>query len=97
MGDVDSYNDILKDYVNISNERIIKLNNYRNDMTNYEIEVHSLKSDSKYLGINSLADIAYQHELKSKENNINYISTNFDSLISEYKKALNIIKTYLNL
>ena len=37
-------------------------------MENYAIEVHSLKSDCKYLGFMTLADIAYQHELKSKEN-----------------------------
>ena len=37
-------------------------------MSDYAIEVHSLKSDCKYLGFMKLADISYQHELKSKEN-----------------------------
>ena len=65
-----------------------------NDMENYAIDVHSLKSDCKYLGFMKLADIAYQHELKSKENDSAFVNSNFDLLEAEYKKVLEIAKTY---
>ena len=46
-------------------------------MTNYAIEVHSLKSDSKYFGFTKLAELSYNHELKSKDNDIEYATDNF--------------------
>ena len=65
-------------------------------MSNYAIEVHSLKSDAKYLGFMTLADIAYQHELKSKENNSEFVSAHFEELEVEFKKTLEIAKNYVN-
>ena len=65
------------------------------DLQNYAIYVHSMKSDAKYFGFTKLADIAYDQELKSKENNMFYISEHFDELEQETLKALSITKTYL--
>jgi hypothetical protein len=42
----------------------------------------------------SLADIAYQHELKSKEGDSNFVNENFAKLEEEYKKVLEIARTY---
>ena len=52
LGDIDMYNDTLKDFLEISEERLPKLEEYKNneDMENYAIEVHAMKGDSKYLG-----------------------------------------------
>ena len=36
----------------------------------YKILVHSIKSDAKYLGFKDLAEKSYEHEMKSKENDI---------------------------
>lgn len=36
-------------------------------MANYAIEVHALKSDSKYFGFTRLAELALDQEMKSKE------------------------------
>ena len=66
-------------------------------MTNYAILVHALKSDSKYLGFTALADISYKHELKSKESDINYINDNFDELMNELKRIIELIKKYLKI
>ena len=63
-------------------------------MPDYAIEVHSLKSDCKYLGFMTLADIAYQHELKSKENESSFVNEHFDELAKEYNKVLEIAKNY---
>ena len=98
LGDVSTYNEILKEYVNGINEKITNLTNFKNnnDMENYAILVHSLKSESRYLGFDKLADICLQHELKSKENNTIYVQNNFDILLTELNNILEIVKQYLN-
>ena len=65
-------------------------------MTKYAIEVHSLKSDSKYFGFTKLAELSYNHELKSKDNDIEYVNNNFSELELEYKRILNIVGNYLS-
>ena len=64
------------------------------DMANYAIDVHSLKSDCKYLGFMTLADISYQHELKSKENDVDFVLEHFAELEEEYHKVYEIAKNY---
>ena len=66
----------------------------QNDMENYAIDVHSLKSDCKYLGFYDLADVAYEHELKSKENDSQFVNDNFERLTNEYEKVLNTVNEY---
>ena len=97
LGDMDMYNDTIKDFYNelpSKWNRIIEFKN-NNDMPNYAIDVHSLKSDCKYLGFMNLADVAYQHELKSKENDSTYVNENFNKLEEEYKNVLIITTNYL--
>ena len=64
-------------------------------MNNYAIQAHSLKSDARYLGFNKLAELAYNHELKGKEKNINYIYDNYDMLIDEANRIVNITRQYM--
>ena len=96
LGDIEMYNMTITDFLSEVEEKWQNIINYKNtnDMENYAIEVHSLKSDSKYLGFMSLADIAYQHELKSKENDSSFVNEHFSELETEYNKALNIAKKY---
>ena len=98
LGDIKTYNEILKEYVNGVNEKITNLTNFKNnnDMENYAILVHSLKSESRYLGFDKLADICLQHELKSKENDATYVNNNFNILLTELNNILEIVKQYLN-
>ena len=97
LGSEEMYNDILKDFILTIQERVMKLNDFFNksDMKNYAIEVHSLKSDSKYLGFNKLADLSFEHEMKSKVNDIIFIRNNYNELILELNKNVDIIKKYL--
>ena len=98
LGDINTYNDLLKEFMGTIKDKINNLNNYKNqnDLANYAILVHSLKSDSRYLGFNKLADIALQQELKSKDNDVTYIHNNFNLLLNEVKEVVNIINKYLN-
>ena len=96
LGDIDMYNMIISDFVKDMRSKWDRIVEYKNsnNMSDYAIEVHSLKSDCKYLGFMKLADIAYQHELKGKENDSNFVNDNFDSLETEYKRVLEIAITY---
>lgn len=98
LGDMEMYDETLNDFLEVSMERMPRLENAKNsgDMTNYAIDVHSLKSDSKYLGFTKLADMALNHQLKSEENDINYINSHYAELIMETNKIINLVKEYLH-
>ena len=74
----------------------MKLDYLKHDMANYSIKVHALKSDSKYFGFTKLAEIAYEHEMKSKANDIEYVNVNFDSLEREFLRVTLVVEKYLN-
>ena len=97
LGDIDMYNETMKTYKEDSLNRMKKLEIFvrEKDMENYAIEVHALKSDSRYLGFNTLADMAFEHEKKSKENDYNYIKDHFNELKDEYDKCKEIIQNYM--
>lgn len=97
FGDMEMYNESIKDFLTDASSKLDKLRDFKakGDMADYAIEVHALKSDARYFGFMKLGDIAYNHELKSKENNMFYISEHFDELEQETIKAINITKVYL--
>ena len=98
FGDVNTYNDTIGEYlvgIHTKINQLIKLMEQK-DMPNYAIIVHSMKSDSKYFGFMDLANMAYEHELKSKEGDYTYISTHINNLISETNKAIIMIQEYMN-
>lgn len=98
LGDMEMYDETLEEFLSEIDERIKDLTNYMEnaDMPNYAILVHSLKSDSKYLGFSKLAEMSLEHELKSKENNNLFVKNNFDNLMKELNKIIQISKEYLN-
>ncbi len=97
LGDMDMYNEIMHDFLNMIDKKISLLQKYKsnNDMVNYAIEVHSLKSDVRYLGFISLGDEAYDLELKSKANDVTGVNEKHDNFIIEVYKAISICNIYL--
>ncbi len=97
LGDIDMYNETLKDFLNETESRIPKMEEYlkTGDTANYAILAHAMKSDSKYLGFKTLASISLDHELKGKENDIDYIRNNYNDLKNEVNKIVEIVKNYL--
>ena len=86
LGDMNTYDETLNN-----------LNKYKsvNDMANYAIDVHSLKSDVRYLGFMALGDMAYELELLSKSNDLIGVSSKHDALINEVKKVVSACKSYM--
>lgn len=96
LGDMEMYNMTINDFVKEVDSKWQRINDYKNanDMKSYAIDVHSLKSDCKYLGFMKLADVSYEHELKSKENDSDFVNNNFSRLEDEYNKMIVIAKDY---
>ena len=97
LGDLTTYKEMLKDWFKDSQSKFNDLKKYRTngDLTNYAISVHALKSDSAYFGFTKLAEIAYEHEMKSKEGNQEYININFIRLEDEFNHIIKVIDNYL--
>ena len=97
LGSMEMYDEILNDFLN--GGTIDKLMKYKEemDMPNYSIIVHNLKGECMYLGIEKLAQIAFEHQIKSETNDINYINTNFEILRAELRRVNTVAKTYLGI
>ena len=99
FGDMDMYNETVSDFLNSVSKKLADIKKYKeaSDMPNYAILVHSLKSDSKYLGFTKLAELAYNHEMKSKANDITYVYNNYDELMREAHRIVNVVKEYMGM
>jgi CheY-like chemotaxis protein/HPt (histidine-containing phosphotransfer) domain-containing protein len=97
FGDMEMYDATLGDFLEAVDTKISNLARFKEtaDMANFAIEVHSLKSDARYLGFVTLADLAYQLELKSKANDLMFVYDNYKPLIDEAKRVINLSKQYL--
>ena len=98
FGNIETYNETIGEFLHGMDDKINKLNNYKNagDMNQYAIYAHSLKSDAKYFGFTALADIAYEHEMKSKSNDYYFVSNNFEKLKEEVEKNKLIVEQYMS-
>ncbi len=96
LGDIDMYNTTIKDFMNDAPEKFKRIKNYKkaNDMENYVIEVHSLKSDCEYLGFMTLAKFSLEHEEAGKKEDSKYVEDNFLKLENEFHKVMDIINIY---
>lgn len=97
FGDMETYDETLEEFLSGVGEKLSNIEKYKeaSDMANYAILVHSLKSDSKYLGFTTLAELSYNHEMASKANNVEYVYANYDSLIKEANRIVKLAASYL--
>ena len=62
------------------------------DWVNYTVEVHALKSASRQIGANELADMAMELERAGHENDIDYINDNTRSALDKYVSYIPVFK-----
>lgn len=96
--DLASYNENLLEFKNSLKEKLNNLAYYKNakDCTNYAILAHSMKSEAKYLGFTKEAEVFLTHELKGKENDIDFIEKNFSNLEQTVNNMINLLNKYFN-
>lgn len=97
FGDMPTYDETLEEFLNCVDDKLADIKKYKeaSDMTNYAILVHSLKSDSKYLGFTRLAELSYQHEIQSKADNSNFVFEHYDELIEEAYRIIQLTSKYI--
>ena len=97
FGDVETYNETLRGFNKSIDGKLKQLDAYYKDgdMPNYAIFVHSIKSDCKYFGFMKLANIAFEHEMASKENDTKFVKEHYQELLDESNKVKTIVNEYL--
>ncbi len=97
-GDMDSYNDSLKEFKDTLNSKLDSLEGFKNasDWQNYAILAHSMKSEAKYLGFMNDAEIFLAHELNGKEGNAEFINNNFNTLKETIHKIVTLLNNYFS-
>jgi CheY-like chemotaxis protein/HPt (histidine-containing phosphotransfer) domain-containing protein len=85
-GEEDFYLELLSDYVNCTSDKCAELTSYldNNDIKNYEILVHSIKSASKTIGADDLSAQAKALEDASKNNDIGFIKEHHDPFVKDF-------------
>ena len=93
LGGVKLFDSVIKEYYRTIEKKHNKINDLfdNEDWKNYTIEVHALKSSSRQIGCNDLADAAMALEKAGNDNDISYIKEHnkdaMDKLIA-LKEAL---------
>lgn len=97
-GDMNSYNESLKEFKDSLNSKLTDLENFKNtnDFPNYAILAHSMKSEAKYLGFMNEAEIFLAHELNGKEENKEFIDNNFNTVKETVRKIVTLLNSYFN-
>lgn len=91
-----SYNDLLDILtMNVRNysKTLDSLNTYfeNEDIKNYTISIHGLKSSMKMIGVNDLSEMARLLEMAAKASDMNYIRENHKACMDEYSRIIHLI------
>lgn len=96
MIDFETYDEMLNDFYDSIPEEITKIENFKNenDMANYAILVHSMKSNARSFGFMKLGDISYAHEMASKAGDTSYVNEHYNEFLQAVKEVQSIITKY---
>lgn len=95
---LDKFVELLEMTVNIGNKKaelIERLARF-DDMHNYMIETHSLKSTCALIGAMELSEKARKHEEAAREKNLEYIKAECGPFIAEFRQLLEFIRGALS-
>jgi signal transduction histidine kinase/DNA-binding NarL/FixJ family response regulator/HPt (histidine-containing phosphotransfer) domain-containing protein len=67
----------------------------KEDISNYKIEVHGLKSAAANVGAFDISEMAKRHEDAAKEMDVEYIRSHYAELLAEYQALLSEIESVL--
>lgn len=95
----DVYREVLTLCFKDAKGSIAKLDEFfeTEDIKNFVIQVHALKSTAFSLGADQIGELAKALEMAGKQNDFEFIKSNYDSFKVEYAKYIDIIGEALNL
>lgn len=96
-GSKEIYQKIINTYYNTISSKIeaIKDAKAKNDINEYVILVHALKSSSRQIGASELGENAYHLELSGKAGNVAEIERLTDKLLQEYEAVGNMLEEFV--
>ena len=96
-GDLDAYLDILSLYAKKGTEKLLYIRElaHKNDIPNYIIEVHALKSTSLSIGAASLSEFAKKLEVAGKAGDYQMIANENEKLLALYEQVIETVTGYL--
>lgn len=98
-GDAAFYEELLAQFVKSAERKVTDIeSSFKNeDIKNYQIMVHALKSSSKMIGADELSEMAKALEDAAKEQNTGYIKDNHRELMEKYHEMVQFISDALDL
>lgn len=92
-GDKQFYVELLTQFAKDAERKGEEINNFfkQEDLENYGIRVHALKSTSKMVGADSLSENARLAEAAAKNQDMNYIREHHEDLLAEYRQVVQCI------
>ena len=93
-GDEDTYLVVCNSFYETAPERIQMIQDYydNQDIKNYTIQVHALKSSARIIGAADLSQKAFELEMAGKEENLDVISANTNQVLESYATIYNQMK-----
>ena len=68
----------------------------KEDLKNYAIEVHGVKSSSRSIGNDVLGEMAYRLEIEAKDGNIAYVKENHSEFVMKYEQFVGKLKEIID-
>jgi len=92
-GGTEEYLSVLERFHSAVSDKADEIENFisGNDIKNYTIKVHALKSSARIIGAMDLSEKARLLEEAGNENNIDYIKENTAELLSRYRSYINLL------
>ena len=87
-GDMDIYLDLIGMFIK-EHEKQNDMQAFiaERNMKEYAILIHGLKGNARTLGADKLADMAYEHEMKSKAGEAEYVAEHWDELVAVWEET----------
>lgn len=98
FGDIEMYDETIEDFIASIEDKTNKLTNAKdsNNLENYGIFAHSIKSDARYLGFIKLYDVALIHENAGKSLNQQFVNENYEYFMTQLNDMILVCKNYIN-
>ena len=95
-GGPDKYSLALTRFHNAYDKNKTKLQKYLDsgDLDSYSMLVHSLKSNARMIGQNTLGDISEKLQYASADRDMKVIEENHDNMLSLYERTVHMIEPY---
>ena len=89
-GDREFYKELLAKFAQdaVQKEQAIDALRQKEDLANYRIMVHALKSSAKMIGADSLSELARKAEEAAKNQDMEYIKAHHEELLKRYRETV---------